>query len=62
MDEKKLEVLPVAIRLFSEKGYHATSVEEIAKESGMAKGSFYKLFNSKEDLLVEILLVHYKAN
>ena len=57
MDEKKLEVLPVAIRLFSEKGYHATSVEEIAKESGMAKGSFYKLFNSKEDLLLEILLL-----
>lgn len=57
MDEKKLEVLPVAIRLFSEKGYQATSVEEIAKESGMAKGSFYKLFNSKEDLLIEILLL-----
>lgn len=57
MDERKLEVLPVAIRLFSEKGYHATSVDEIAKESGMAKGSFYKLFNSKEDLLIEILLL-----
>ena len=57
MDEKKLEVFPVAIRLFSDKGYHATSVEEIAKESGMAKGSFYKLFSSKEELLVEILLV-----
>lgn len=57
MEQKKLEVIPVAIRLFSEKGYHATSVEEIAKESGMAKGSFYKLFNSKEDLLLEILLL-----
>lgn len=57
MEEKKLEVIPVAIRLFSKKGYNATSVEEIAKESGMAKGSFYKLFQSKEDLLLEILIV-----
>lgn len=55
MDAKKLEVIYIAIQLFSEKGYNATSVEEIAKESGMAKGSFYKLFHSKEDLLFEIL-------
>lgn len=54
MDEKKLEVIPVAIRLFSEKGFQATSVEEIAKESGIAKGSFYKLFHSKQELLLEI--------
>lgn len=54
MDDKKLEVLPIAIQLFSEKGYSATSVEEIAKACGMAKGSFYKLFHSKEDLLLEI--------
>ena len=54
MEEKKLEVIPIAIRLFSEKGYNATSVEEIAKEVGIAKGSFYRLFDSKEDLLLEI--------
>lgn len=57
MDERKIDVLLVAIRLFSEKGYHSTSVEEIAKESGMAKGSFYKLFHSKEDLLFEIFAI-----
>lgn len=54
MEQKKLEVLPIAIRLFSEKGYHSTSVDEIAKESGMAKGSFYKHYQSKEDLLIDI--------
>lgn len=54
MNEKKIEVFPVAIQLFSEKGYQATSVDEIAKESGMSKGSFYKHFQSKEDLLFEI--------
>ena len=57
MDERKMDVLPIATRLFAEKGYYATSVEEIAKESGMAKGSFYKLFHSKEDLLFDILTI-----
>lgn len=57
METKKLDVIPIATRLFAEKGYSATSVEEIAKESGMAKGSFYKLFHSKEDLLVETFMI-----
>ncbi|RAK17160.1 TetR family transcriptional regulator [Anoxybacillus vitaminiphilus] len=54
MEEKKIEIIHAAIRLFSEKGYNSTSVEEIAKESGIAKGSFYKHFHSKEDLLLQI--------
>lgn len=54
VEEKKIEIIHAAIRLFSEKGYNSTSVEEIAKESGMAKGSFYKHFHSKEDLLLQI--------
>ncbi|WP_158553452.1 TetR/AcrR family transcriptional regulator [Peribacillus saganii] len=53
MEDKKLEVIRIAISLFAEKGYNYTSVEEIAKESGMAKGSFYKYFQSKEDLLLQ---------
>lgn len=57
MEQRKLEVLLIAIRLFSENGYQATSVEEIARESGMAKGSFYKLYPSKEDLLIDIVAI-----
>lgn len=54
MDEKQTEIIRAAVRLFSEKGYNSTSVEEIAKASGMAKGSFYKHFSSKEDLIFQI--------
>lgn len=54
MDEKKLEIIAIAIQLFSKKGYNATSVDEIAKEAGIAKGSFYSQFNSKDELLVSI--------
>ncbi|MFJ8234705.1 TetR/AcrR family transcriptional regulator [Ureibacillus sp. NPDC094379] len=55
MDKKKLEIIKIAIHLFAENGYHSTSVEEIAKESNMAKGSFYKYYQSKEDLLIDII-------
>lgn len=56
MDGKKSQIIATANRLFSEKGYTNTSVEEIAKESGMAKASFYKIFSSKEELLLESML------
>lgn len=54
MDEKKLDIITVAVQLFSEKGYNATSVDEIAKKAGIAKGSFYSQFSSKDELLLAI--------
>ncbi|MMZ66194.1 Biofilm operon icaADBC HTH-type negative transcriptional regulator IcaR [compost metagenome] len=44
-------ILENALRLFGEKGYESTTVDEIAKESGLSKPSFYKYFDSKENLL-----------
>ena len=41
--------------LFSRQGLRKTSVEDIAKAAGIAKGSFYSFFESKEELLMEIL-------
>jgi AcrR family transcriptional regulator len=61
MNQKQLEIIHTAIRLFSEKGYSATSVEEIAKESSIAKPSLYKYFQSKEDILLECLLLLDRA-
>ncbi|MEC0182252.1 helix-turn-helix domain containing protein [Paenibacillus peoriae] len=46
------DIIYAALSLFSEKGYDATSVDEIARESGMVKASFYKYFQSKEELLL----------
>nr|WP_198044664.1 TetR/AcrR family transcriptional regulator [Lysinibacillus timonensis] len=53
---KKEMILTVASSLILEKGFENISVDEIAKKSGMAKGSFYKYFQSKEDLIQDILL------
>ncbi|WP_225999700.1 TetR/AcrR family transcriptional regulator [Paenibacillus sp. BJ-4] len=57
MESKKNDILQAAIRLFSKKGYYSTSVEEIAKESGMAKASFYKYFQGKEELPLEMCII-----
>lgn len=47
-------VLEIAQRLFSKKGYHGTSIRDIAEERGILSGSIYAHIKSKEDLLFEI--------
>ncbi|SMB95993.1 TetR/AcrR family transcriptional regulator [Deinococcus hopiensis] len=49
------QIRDVAGRLFSERGYHATSMRDLAGELGMQGGSLYAHISSKEDLLVEIV-------
>jgi AcrR family transcriptional regulator len=52
---KQAEIEAAAIRLFGEKGYHATSMQDIADAVGLQKGSLYHYISSKEDLLVAII-------
>ena len=49
------EVLAAAAEVFSEKGYRAATLQDIASRVGMLKGSLYYYIDNKEDLLVEIL-------
>ena len=49
------EVLDAAVNMFYESGYSDTSVEDIANELGILKGSLYYYIRSKEDLLYEIV-------
>lgn len=51
---KQAEIALAAIKLFEQKGYHATSVQDIADEVGLQKGSLYHYIHSKEDLLLQI--------
>jgi TetR/AcrR family transcriptional regulator, cholesterol catabolism regulator len=48
------QVRAAALRLFKEKGYHATSMRDIAEAVGINKGSLYSYIKSKEDLLVPV--------
>src|SRR5699024_1367085 len=51
MNKKKLNLIEKGLTLFAEKGYHATSIQEIASEAGISKGAFYLYFQSKEDFV-----------
>jgi AcrR family transcriptional regulator len=50
-DVRQNEILDAAQQLFYTKGYENTAVQDIINEIGIAKGTFYYHFNSKEDLL-----------
>jgi AcrR family transcriptional regulator len=52
---RRQEVLQAAIKLFSEQGYEATSLLEVAEAVGLLKGSLYYYARSKEDLLYAII-------
>ncbi len=53
-DNRRKHVLEAAAGLFVEKGYHATSMRDIAKYTGMLPGSLYYHFPSKEALLTAV--------
>ncbi|WP_337033883.1 TetR family transcriptional regulator [Paenibacillus illinoisensis] len=54
MSVTKQDIIYSASKMFKEKGYLATSIQEIAQDCSIAKGSVYKYFPSKEDLLCEV--------
>jgi AcrR family transcriptional regulator len=49
------EVMDAAIQVFSRKGYSAASLQDIADEVGLLKGSLYHYISSKESLLFRVL-------
>lgn len=54
-DVRRTEIMDAADRLFHEKGYHETAVSDIVKENGVAQGTFYYYFKSKEAVLEAII-------
>lgn len=54
-DERRAELLQTAQQLFSTQGYETTSVADIIRAVGIAKGTFYHYFDSKLDLLDELV-------
>ena len=54
-DQRLVEFLETAQQLFFQKGYEMTSVNDIIEQVGVAKGTFYHYFKSKEDLLDKLV-------
>jgi AcrR family transcriptional regulator len=53
--KKRDDIAQSATALFLEKGYSNLTISEIAKNAGVAKGSIYKYFESKEDIVFGII-------
>ncbi len=62
---KRIAILDAAIRLFSQYGYRRTSIDDIAREAEVAKGTVYLSFKSKEEIfraLAETLCERVDSN
>lgn len=55
--DTRTRILEEAARLFTEGGYEATSVQDIAEALGLSKAALYHHFRSKEEILLEISLI-----
>lgn len=55
MNARKKQIMDVAHRLFIEKGFQATSIQDILDNASIAKGTFYNHFASKNECLMAIL-------
>ncbi len=53
--KKQDALLNTAYQLFTKKGFHKTSISDIAKEAGVAKGTFYLYFKDKLDLRYKLI-------
>ena len=53
--QKKQLIMDSALELFAENGFHATSMSQIAKKAGISKGLTYNYFESKKEILEELI-------
>ncbi|MDQ0201397.1 TetR/AcrR family transcriptional regulator [Neobacillus ginsengisoli] len=60
MNDRKQHVIGMAHQLFIEKGFQATSIQDILEYSGISKGTFYNYFSSKNELLKAIFKTIFK--
>ena len=54
--DKKQSLKQAAYNVFSNKGYKATVISEVAKQAGMAVGSFYNYYESKEEIFLDVYI------
>ncbi|MFC1535478.1 helix-turn-helix domain-containing protein, partial [Thermodesulfobacteriota bacterium] len=47
----KFRIIKEAVKLFSQRGYHGTSIDHIARSAGFTKGAIYWHFKSKDEIL-----------
>ncbi len=61
-DETKGKLLNAAAVLFAEQGIGSTSIEDICQAAGFSRGAFYSSFKTKDDIVFELLDLHFEMN
>lgn len=56
-DERKKQLLQVALDVFIEKGYYGTSTREIARRAGVSSGLLFHYFSNKESIYLELIKI-----
>lgn len=54
-EKNKLKIERAALRLFTRKGFHGTTVREIAKKAGVSMGKLYIYYDTKEDIFIDLV-------
>jgi AcrR family transcriptional regulator len=57
-EERRAAILDSALSVFAERGYHASSIDDIAREGGTSKALIYEHFSSKQELYAELIQHH----
>lgn len=60
-DETRARIFAAATELFAERGYHATAIDRIAARAGVAKGTFFVHFPSKDAVIAELVRIQTGA-
>jgi len=55
IEKNKLKIECAALQLFTRKGFHGTTVREIAKEAGVSMGKLYIYYDTKEDIFIDLV-------
>ncbi|MGP3919444.1 TetR/AcrR family transcriptional regulator [Nonomuraea sp. 10N515B] len=57
-EDTRTRIQEIALRLFTEQGYEATSLREIAEELGVTKAALYYHFKTKDDIVASLVDLH----
>lgn len=55
IEKNKLKIERAALHLFTRKGFHGTTVREIAKKAGVSMGKLYIYYDTKEEIFIELV-------
>src|SRR5215831_11563191 len=59
-DERRQQLIEAAKDVFAQKGYHATTVDDITRAAGVAKGTFYLYFTEKREIYYEVVRAFFQ--